>query len=59
MGGKREVNSTLRKILDWDVTTTNNILAKIIKNVGPMRNYNTTLRGLEVMYIYYIFIYTN
>uniref|UniRef100_A0A2P2I0K9 Phospholipid phosphatase 6-like n=1 Tax=Hirondellea gigas TaxID=1518452 RepID=A0A2P2I0K9_9CRUS len=48
MGGKRVVTPLLRRILDWDVKTTNNVLAAIIKKTGPMRKYSTTLSAVEM-----------
>ena len=48
MGGKREVSPFLREILDYDIKLTNDLLSAIIKRFGPLRNYNTVLKGLEV-----------
>lgn len=48
MGGKREVPPVLRRLMDWDVKITNNVLAAVIKRAGPMRNYGTILKGLEI-----------
>lgn len=50
--GKREVPSVVRRMLDWDVKATNNVLAAVIKRAGPMRHYGTTLKGLEVSLLY-------
>ncbi|KAF2364737.1 Phosphatidic acid phosphatase type 2/haloperoxidase [Trinorchestia longiramus] len=46
--GKREVPSLMRKILDWDVKISTDLLCAIVKRTGSMRRYHTYLKGFEI-----------